>query len=87
MKKLGLAALAALPLAAGCYAEAYPSGYYARSTVGVYGPSAGVYVSPAPVYVAPPRPVYVSPPRVYVAPHGGYGHASRVYVGPPHRRW
>ena len=58
MKKLGLAALVALPLVGGCYAEAYPAGYYARpSYVRVYGPR--------PVYVAP-RPVYVAPPRVRV---------------------
>ena len=77
MKKLGLAVLTVLPLAAGCYAEAYPAGYYARpSSVAVYGPRADVYVSPpAPVYVAPPRPVYVSPRPVYVSP-------PRVYVAP-----
>ncbi len=64
MKKLGLAALAALPLVGGCYAEAYPAGYYARpSYVRVYGPP--VVVAPRPVYVAP-RPVYVAPPRVRV---------------------
>lgn len=59
MKKLGLAALALLPLVgAGCYAEAYPPAYYARpSYVRVYGPRR--------VYVAP-RPVVVSPPRVHV---------------------
>jgi hypothetical protein len=85
MKKLGLAALAALPLFAGCYAEAYPSGYYARSTVGVYPAAPSVYVdAPAPVYVGPPRSVYVAPRPVYVAPprvygrsyygHGYYGH-------------
>ena len=58
MKKLGFAALVALPLVGGCYAEAYPPAYYARpSYVRVYGPR--------PVYVAP-RPVYVAPPRVRV---------------------
>ena len=55
MKKLGLAALAALPLVGGCYAEAYPPAYYARpSHVRVYGPRA-VYVAPRPVYVPPPH--------------------------------
>ena len=58
MKKLMLAGLALLPLVGGCYATAYPYGYYARpSYVRVYGPR--------PVYVAP-RPVYVAPPRVRV---------------------
>lgn len=56
MKKLGLAALVALPLVGGCYAEAYPPAYYPHSYVRVYGPR--------PVYVAPP--VYVPPPRVRV---------------------
>jgi hypothetical protein len=85
MKKLGLAALVALPLVAGCYAEAYPSGYYARSTVGVYATTPSYYDAPvAPVYVAPPRAVYVAPRPVYVGPprvygrsyygHGYYGH-------------
>jgi hypothetical protein len=64
MNKLVLAALAALPLAGGCYAEAYPAGYYARpSYVRVYTPP--VYAAPRRVYVAP-RPVYVAPPRVRV---------------------
>jgi hypothetical protein len=55
MKKLALAALLALPLIGGCYAEAYPPAYYAhRSHVRVYGPRR-VYVAPAPVVVAPPR--------------------------------
>ena len=55
MKKLGLAALVAMPFVAGCYAEAYPAGYYARpSYVRVY-PARRVYVAPPPVYVAPPR--------------------------------
>jgi hypothetical protein len=55
MKKLGLAALVAMPLVAGCYAEAYPAGYYARpSHVRVY-PARRVYYSPPPVVVAPPR--------------------------------
>ncbi|MDB4966775.1 MAG: hypothetical protein JWN44_2464 [Myxococcales bacterium] len=88
MKKLGLAALAALPLFAGCYAEAYPAGYYARSSYGAYGPSADVYVSSSPVYVSP-RPVYVAPPAYYGRPgvvvtaprayghYGRYGHYSR----------
>jgi hypothetical protein len=54
MKKLALAALVALPLVGGCYAEAYPPAYYARpSYVRVYGPRP--YVAPRPVYVAPPR--------------------------------
>jgi hypothetical protein len=58
MKKLGFAALVALPFVAGCYAEAYPPAYYPRhSYVRVYGPR--------PVYVAP-RPVVVAPPRVRV---------------------
>jgi hypothetical protein len=68
MKKLALAALALLPLVGGCYAEAYPAGYYARpSHVRVYGPPAPVYVAPRPVYVAP-RPIVVAPPvpRVHV---------------------
>lgn len=55
MKKLGLAALALLPLAGGCYAEAYPPAYYPRSYVRVYGPPR--------VYV---RPAYVPPPHVRV---------------------
>jgi hypothetical protein len=67
MRKIGLAALVAAPLVAGCYAETYPADYYARpSYVSVYGPPS-VYVAPRPVYVAPPRPVYVAP-RAYVAP-------------------
>lgn len=56
MKKLALAALLALPLVGGCYAEAYPYGYGyypQRSYVRVYGPPR-VYVAPRPVYVAPP---------------------------------
>jgi hypothetical protein len=53
MKKLLLAALALLPLAAGCYVAPYPRAYYPRrGYVRVYGP-------PPPVVVAPP------PPRVY----------------------
>ena len=53
MNKLGLAALVALPLVGGCYAEAYPPAYYARPAyVRVYGPPR-VYAPP--VYVAPPR--------------------------------
>lgn len=56
MKKLALAALAALPLVGGCYATAYPYGYYTRpSYVRVYAPVPRVYVAPRPVYVAPPR--------------------------------
>lgn len=52
MKKLFLAALVALPLVGGCYAEAYPYGrpVYARR-----------YYRP---YYYGPR-VYVAPPRVY----------------------
>jgi hypothetical protein len=59
MRKLALAALATLPLVAGCYADVYPAGYYARpSYVRVYGPPR--------VVVAPPRAVIVAPPpRVY----------------------
>ena len=81
MKKLGLALLTALPLAGGCYAEAYPAGYYARpSHVAVYGPRAEVYVAPpAPVYVTPPRPVYYTPRPTYYAPRP-------VVVTPPHPR-
>ena len=57
MKKLGLAALVALPLVGGCYAEAYPPAYYPHhSYVRVYGPRR--------VYA--PRPVVVAPPRVRV---------------------
>jgi hypothetical protein len=76
MKKLGLAVLALLPLAAGCYAETYPEAVYVRpSTVSVYASTPSVYVAPRPVYVAPPAP------RVYVAPP-----AARVYVAPPAAR-
>jgi hypothetical protein len=57
MKKLGVAALFLLPFAAGCYAETYPSGYYAH-----YPHHHGYYRERA-VYVAP-----APPPRVYVAP-------------------
>lgn len=50
MKNLMLAALALLPLAAGCYVAPYPHAYYARpSYVRVYGP----------------RPVVVRPARYY----------------------
>jgi hypothetical protein len=61
MKKLGLAALFLLPLAAGCYAETYPAGYYGPRHGyyhhGRYGRERAVYVAPAPrVYVAPPPP-------------------------------
>ncbi len=61
MKKLGLAAIAALPLAAGCYAETVPCAYYPpRSYVRVYAPRPPrVYVAPSAVYVAPPPPVRV----------------------------
>jgi hypothetical protein len=76
MKKLGLAVLALLPFAAGCYAETYADGaVYARpSTVRVYASTPSVYVAPRPVYIAP-RPVYVAPRPVYVAPP-----APRVHV-------
>jgi hypothetical protein len=57
MKKLGLAALVAMPFVAGCYAEAYPAGYYARPSY--------VRVYPRRTYYAP-RPVVVAPPRVRV---------------------
>jgi hypothetical protein len=61
LSKLGVAALVTLPLVAGCYAEAYPAGYYARpSYVRVYGPPRVYYGPPRAVVVAPP------PPRVRV---------------------
>lgn len=61
MKKLALAALALLPLAAGCYAEAYPPVVYTRpARVRVYVPH------PPRVYVAPPRVYVAPPPRVHV---------------------
>jgi hypothetical protein len=53
MKKLGLAALALLPLVGGCYAETYPPAYYAHrpSVVRVYGPPVQRVI-----LVAPPAP-------------------------------
>ncbi len=59
MKKLGLAALLALPLLGGCYAYVPAHPYYGYG----YGyhhysrpPVARVYVAPPPVVVAPPVP-------------------------------
>ena len=55
MKTLKLAALVALPLVGGCYAEAYTPAYYPHhSYVRVYGPPR-VYVAPRPVVIPPQR--------------------------------
>ena len=54
MKKLGLAALLALPFVAGCYAYVPARPYYGYHRY--YRPYSRVYVAPAPVVVAPPAP-------------------------------
>jgi len=56
MKKLGLAALLALPFLGGCYAYVHARPYYGHR----------YYYRPVSrVYVAPPAPVVVTTPRVY----------------------